>query len=269
VTKSFFSGSKFCSLRFPLSPGERHSQPVQITSRRNAASATRKQGSALCWARMSSTALINDIDLRMPTTRKLVPQNNDTSPSRQAKWSKRLCTQNNGDDEILPRGGVDFGNFKGDTIYRNRISPCEKREDAHYSIEELVLPQTTMALCTTFEGGSRSVKWYRQTFRGIPELLVVTSAEKDTPHTIGAAALEPMTLRKENETEDELEMPGWYWLKCRPHTGGCLHSKVLVFRSRKGLRVVVSGNNLTRSQVSQLVLTPIVFGFGCSAHPLS
>jgi hypothetical protein len=206
-------------------------------------------------SRTTSISTAEAIDRRITGTRKVAPHSNDdTSPSRRAKVS-RLCTNpKSGHAETLPAGGVEFGNFQGDTIYRNRISPCEKREDAHYSIDELVLPQATMALCTTFEGGPSSVKWFQRIFRGIPELLVVTSAEKDTPHTIGAAVLEPMTPRRGKETEKEEEIPGWYWLKCRPHTGGCLHSKVLLIRSIKGLRVVVSGNNLTRSQVSPIVM---------------
>ena len=52
-----------------------------------------------------------------------------------------------------------------------------------------------------------------------------------------------------NELEPSEQQPrSWHWLYCKPHTGGCLHGKLLLFRSAAGLRVVVSGNNFYQEQ---------------------
>jgi len=55
------------------------------------------------------------------------------------------------------------------------------------------------------------------------------------------------------DDDNEQEPPNqqrrsWHWLYCKPHTGGCLHGKLLLFRNRAGLRVVVSGNNFYQEQ---------------------
>ena len=129
-----------------------------------------------------------------------------------------------------------FREFDGNTIYRNRIVEEEEhRADGHYSIEELILPGCTSALCTTFH--SSQLPWLTSIFQGIPQLTVVTAAPSGSQHVIGNADVQRMADTQE-----------WYWVKARPHTGGCFHSKVLLFRSNQGLRVVISGNNLTRGQ---------------------
>ena len=54
-----------------------------------------------------------------------------------------------------------------------------------------------------------------------------------------------------SDTDDEVEVlgtkrtiPNWHRIAARPATGGSLHSKLLLFRTAQGLRVVVTGSNL-------------------------
>jgi len=54
-----------------------------------------------------------------------------------------------------------------------------------------------------------------------------------------------------DSSDDEVEVlgtkrtiPDWHRIAARPSTGGSLHSKILLFRTAQGLRVVVTGSNL-------------------------
>lgn len=54
-----------------------------------------------------------------------------------------------------------------------------------------------------------------------------------------------------DSSDDEVEVlgtkrtiPNWHRIAARPATGGSLHSKILLFRTARGLRVVVTGSNL-------------------------
>lgn len=55
----------------------------------------------------------------------------------------------------------------------------------------------------------------------------------------------------DSESDDEVEVlgtkqtiPNWHRIAARPATGGSLHSKILLFRTARGLRVVMTGSNL-------------------------
>ena len=253
---------------------------------------------------------------------------------------------------------VPFGTFsRGNQIYRNRIvtdgddAAKETQSEGFYSIEELVLPHCTAALCTSFTASRNAVSWFQRVFHGIPQLTVMVPGPVDIGHAMvtpmmnmeveipivgegiqsaenhnekneaaAAAAVTTATTinnkrfvpvphwyfhnngkstkannepekrdkegtkksltnsksatatanatkkdkRKESRlpttstattpSSDEnkktfLPIPQWYWVSARPeNTGGCLHAKVLLFRSPQGLRVIVAGCNLSRRQ---------------------
>ncbi|CAB9513512.1 expressed unknown protein [Seminavis robusta] len=201
---------------------------------------------------------------RSSTTRKALSDFNDATPSRRPKSGKRLCTAESEHQPAQGDAAVDIkkvarcplGEFSGNTIYRNRIAPCEKRDDGHYCIEELVVPDCASALCTTFDGGHNAA-WIERIFHGIERLVIVTGS-KDIPQDVGEAVLRKMTkgTKEDSKTAENgatdnrttINPNRWFWLEAKPHTKGCMHSKVYIFRSKEGLRVIVSGNNLTRTQ---------------------
>ena len=149
--------------------------------------------------------------------------------------------------ETLTTNLIPFGTFiKGRDIYRNKLSMEETNVNGHYTIQELVLPNCTFALATTFFSDGET--YLREIFgETIPNnLLVITpSSKEETPNAvIGKGILLPMEILSNTNNSKN-----WYWFKTRPHTEGCLHSKLLIFRSGDdGLRVIVSGNNLSRHQ---------------------
>jgi hypothetical protein len=144
-----------------------------------------------------------------------------------------------------------LGTFaSGRSIYRNSLHPGETLQDGHVTIANLVLPETKSALCTTFCGPEMS--WLETFLDGVDDLIVIDHDKRqqvkeggvevedvnNSPRVIGDAQLIGM---------DPSKHPGWYYLLMKPHTGGCLHAKLLLFRSERGLRVVVSvdGANIT------------------------
>jgi len=170
-----------------------------------------------------------------------------------------------------------------DTIYRNRVHPDETfATGGHVHISELVLPETTTCLCTTFMRGT--AEWYKQFMdtEHLEQFLVVSHDDRRAPEFrfVGDAELLPMfphiesdhqqhqqhttttttTTTTEETLDDEGEhaaqterherhrRAGWRWLLAKPRSGGSLHAKLLLFRNAHGLRVVVSGNNLHQAQ---------------------
>jgi hypothetical protein len=125
------------------------------------------------------------------------------------------------------------------SIYRNSLHPGETWEDGHVVISNLVLPGTTSALCTTFEGPEQA--WLETFLEGVEHLIVVRrDLRLDGFRVIGDAELTPMDNKQ-----------GWFFLTAIPHNKGCLHAKLLLFRSKHGLRVVVCGSNLYEQQWKQ------------------
>jgi len=163
---------------------------------------------------------------------------------------------------------LELGTFAdGRSIYRNRLHSYELLENGHLDIANLPLPDTELALCTTFSQSS-PVAWLEAMFGDIPNLIVVCHDMRRQCRYVGDAELVPiisgdtddddMNWQESQESqqsadycnreEPKPEQKRWYWLFCKPHTGGCLHGKLLLFRNKAGLRVVVSGNNFYRGQ---------------------
>ena len=188
------------------------------------------------------------------------------SPSSNGSGSKakRPCTANRSPTKKIctePTTRVPFGTFLQGSICRNKIANAEPEElatNGHYSIDELVLPNCSSAICTTFQSGRAS--WLQHVFSNVDELLVLKASSQDPTQgpTIGNAEVLPMLQKVSAEGQEnpqqqlELELepiPNWYWIQARVHTGGCLHGKMLLLRSpREGLRVVICGSNLYRGQ---------------------
>lgn len=133
---------------------------------------------------------------------------------------------------------VPFGTFEGTSIYQNRLHPGETYEDGHVSIHNLVLEECTAALVTTFAFEPVADQtWLESIFS--PQITHVTFvAHNAHGPVIGHARLDHLYST----------IPNWLLLQCKPHTGGCFHPKLLLFRNPKGLRVVVSGNNFFQQQ---------------------
>jgi hypothetical protein len=158
-----------------------------------------------------------------------------------------------------------FGTFaSGRSIYRNSLHPGETLQDGHVTISNLVLPGTKSALCTTFAGANPA--WLETFLDGVDDLIVVChdvrQQVKSGVEDMNSSGVEDMNSRGVEDIDssprvigdaqvicmDQDQRPGWYILLMKPHTGGCLHAKLLLFRSELGLRVVVCGSNLYRTQ---------------------
>jgi hypothetical protein len=120
-----------------------------------------------------------------------------------------------------PNRQLPFGSFSGETIHRNRLHRNEALQDGHVSISNLVLPGCTSALCTTFVGPDPV--WLECVFDGVNDLLVVRDDARQQGRIVGDAELSPIPTSNEKRQ-------GWFWIAAKPHTGGCLHAKLLVFR---------------------------------------
>ena len=160
------------------------------------------------------------------------------------------------------------GTFTGRSIYRNRIGPKETVTLGHVSLQHLIPHSTQKCLCTTFI--SAGARWMEDTFGDrVKELLVVRHDSRTVQVTksggtggqkkVGDAILEPIEViestadrsssggvSSDSDSDDDIVVskPNWYWLRARPASGGILHAKILLFRTRGGLRVVVTGSNL-------------------------
>lgn len=133
---------------------------------------------------------------------------------------------------------LSFGYFEGTTVFRNCLHPDEKLEDGHVTLSNLIPPNVERALITSFDvDKTGDTDWFLESIWGCgqkPSQVVIV--HRGTQN-IGQSKLEPMNRRQ-----------GWYFLPCKPHTGGCMHPKILLFGTEKGLRVIVSGNNFYRKQ---------------------
>ena len=191
-------------------------------------------------------------------------------------WSRRLA----------------LGTFRdGRQIYANRLHPNEsssrisddgdggdaKRQHVH--ISELVLPETTTCVCTTFVRGDP--EWYKTFLDNeyVEHFIVVAHDGRPDGRFVGDAELVPMfphletdllhhqqqrtehsegSIDENGRDDDDVvdhefrqRRTGWRWLLAKPRSGGILHAKLLLFRNNRaggGLRVVVSGNNLHQGQ---------------------
>jgi hypothetical protein len=140
----------------------------------------------------------------------------------------------------IPRSSkrLSFGYFKGSTIFRNSLHPDEGLKDGHITLANLVPPNVQRLLITSYEVELDDPKWFLQDMWGRdPKPNHCIIVHKGT-NIIGQAKLSPITTKESN----------WYFLQCRPHTGGCNHSKIFLFRTPQGLRVVISGNNFCKMQ---------------------
>jgi hypothetical protein len=147
--------------------------------------------------------------------------------------AKRPQTPTSSNDD--PNRRLHLGYFSGKTILRNRVHAGESLQDGHVSLRNLILPSCTSALVTTFE--SPDPNWVDSVFTDIAKLIVVRpDLERD--RNVGDAKMTPMFKKR----------PEWFFVSCKPHTNGCLHGKLLLFRSSEGLRVIVSGNNFFQHQ---------------------
>ncbi len=132
-----------------------------------------------------------------------------------------------------------FGTFGGTTIYQNCLHAGETFAKGHVSIHNLVLEDCSCALITTFALDPIADQlWLESIFSPFTQVTFV--AHKAQGPIVGHATLQPLYTPTTN--------PNWRLLECQPHTGGCLHAKLLLFRNPHGLRVVVSGNNFFQGQ---------------------
>jgi hypothetical protein len=210
----------------------------------------------------------NHTDNLLQETKKQFLGTTDTLPTFKEESSHKTFSSSS----PPPPTRAAFGTFTGRTIYRNRIAgatvkssstgtnnqaqdaevePCS---EGHYSMEELILPDCTSALCTTF--APPGVKWLQRVFAGIHDVMIVKPASKESNAVIGQAILSPMKRKNSDQEDDDdddddeekINAQHWYWIETRPHTKACLHAKLLLFRSRQGLRVAICGNNLYQDQ---------------------
>ena len=149
---------------------------------------------------------------------------------------------------------LDLGYFTGETIYQNPIYKRETLENGHVSLANLIPPNCSSALITTFNENPphNDLHWVDCLFsESVKELLIIRPppGKADLP-LIGDAVLQPM-FPFQRDRHRHKKRSGWCFLYCKPHTRGLLHAKVFLFRSPDGLRIVVGGNNFTRYQMEQ------------------
>jgi hypothetical protein len=126
-----------------------------------------------------------------------------------------------------------LGYFEGSQIYRNSVGNNELLEDGHLSIFNLIPPGCQRVVITSMM--PPSPEWLKSLFADHRQTLSHLAILHQGSSKIGEAK---MTAIRHN----------WNFVSCQPHTGGCLHSKLLIFRTADGLRVVVSGNNFYKYQ---------------------
>jgi hypothetical protein len=138
--------------------------------------------------------------------------------------------------------GLTMGTFLGSKLYRNRLHPGETFQQDHVAIHDLVPPSCSSALITTFEWPSES--WLEEVLSRVDNLIVVRHDKDPSSHercVVGKAELTDIVT-------EGVQKPNWHYVTCAPHTGGCLHAKLILFRGGDGLRVIVSGNNFYKKQ---------------------
>eukprot|EP00980_Cylindrotheca_fusiformis_P015973 scaffold4690_cov116-Cylindrotheca_fusiformis.AAC.3 len=129
--------------------------------------------------------------------------------------------------QLLP-----IGYFHGTTVFRNRLHPEEHIHDGFFSLSDLIPPNWSEALATTF-CAPEAFEWVEsvlETSKPPLELNPQFVLVHHGPHTIREGELKPVRIRRRRKS-------GWYTVSCQPHTGGCMHPKILLFRTPLGLRV--------------------------------
>lgn len=193
------------------------------------------------------------------------------TPSRKRRRLERMMAVR------LPLGTFAAASEDSGMLYRNRVHPDESFATGHVHISELVLPEATTCLCTTFMRGDP--EWFKQfmdnsfehfivvchddrrsefRFVGDAELLpMFPHIESDyqkmaqyqqEKQQLNAEVMEETEQALQTEQEEHKRRAGWKWLLAKPRSGGSLHAKLLLFRNAEGLRIVVSGNNLHQAQ---------------------
>jgi len=170
-------------------------------------------------------------------------------------------------DERLP-----FGFFAGGceddengTICRNKLNNEERLEDGFVTLSNLILPECQSVIVTTFDSGcmvEETIRFLRDSFGGktgtLPSQMLVLG-HGDCRGSAFCAI--PSVIPDDPSPTTESPSPSislpitdgnneWFWIACRPFgkEQNLMHAKVLLFRSTKGVRIVVSGNNLTEHQ---------------------
>ena len=142
----------------------------------------------------------------------------------------------------------------------------ESLQDGHVSISNLIMAKCTAALVTTFQ--QPNVDWLYNLFPTTTEDLIIISPEIDNAEAtnstksgegcdkseqrkVGDAKMVPIRPdhRSRHRHDHRHRTRKWNFIHCQPHTGGCLHGKLFLFRSDSGLRIVVSGNNFYEWQL--------------------
>jgi hypothetical protein len=149
--------------------------------------------------------------------------------------------------DIDPIERLPFGTFaSGMSIYRNRLNSGERFENGHVGIANLVTPHCEAVFGTSF---SPAVPEWLDTFlEDVKDLIVVQHDFRRNDSgccLVGEANLIPMVFQN---GEKVIQHERWFWIPAKPITGGFLHSKLLLFRSMQGLRVVICGSNLSQRQ---------------------
>ncbi|KAL3917934.1 MAG: hypothetical protein SGILL_004479, partial [Bacillariaceae sp.] len=155
------------------------------------------------------------------------------------------CTNNNTER-------LDFGYFSsGQSLFRNKLNDQELLEDGFVALHQLVLPDCHSALLTSFSGPS--IELVTRICWDVPKLLLV-GHELHHGSPFSAISLLPddkSRVRKTGSGDQVSGHPAWYYIACAPfgkYKAHLMHAKLLLFRSAKGLRIVISGNNLTTPQ---------------------
>lgn len=155
-----------------------------------------------------------------------------------------------GDLMELTRERLPFGYFHcGQQIYRNKLNDQELLQDGFVALHQLVLPHCRSALMTTFDSGvmmKASINLASEVCPDVPKVLLVGHGDFLGMPFCGVR-LPCATINSKAPYKQKRE---WHWMACRPFGRSelLMHAKILLFRSDNGLRIVVSGNNLTEKQ---------------------
>ncbi|KAG7358977.1 tyrosyl-DNA phosphodiesterase [Nitzschia inconspicua] len=142
-----------------------------------------------------------------------------------------------------------FGYFQcGQKLYRNKLNDQELLQDGFVALHQLVIPQCQSALMTTFDSGvmmKASIHLACEVCPDVPKVLLVGHGDfLGMPFCGLHLPVAPNCAADKNPKRE------WFWMACRPFGRSelLMHAKILMFRSDKGLRLVISGNNLTEKQ---------------------
>ncbi|KAL9184960.1 hypothetical protein ACHAXT_002737 [Thalassiosira profunda] len=211
-------------------------------------------------AEVGATAALSSVDDSSDAKCSAPSDSNQNASKKRSNESIDLTDES--DDTAPPRNHLpnaassrhhrlQMGTFQGVKLYRNRLNPGETFDNDHVSLANLIPADCERAIVTTFQGPEHV--FIEETFGcddlTIRDLLVVrhdTRKGQDGNKLPGFCVLGEAELRPISAMDG---VRNWHYVTCGPHTSGCLHGKLLLFRSRSaGLRVVVSGNNFHKSQ---------------------